>query len=178
MNKLLLVLCFLISVTGFTELLKANDTKLPMNCDHKVAMGADLLTKVLKHRDSAFAICLSCNKGECLMKSWTSETRSDEAICKRLFCTPKKVAKGYEVPADSPTGKSSFTYKYSISKKGKLIDINILSVEGEYNHKDALNFVKALTKRTKYEPLVHDNKKYKIANLTSSMTVNMLWEDD
>ena len=64
MNKLLLVLCFLISVTGFTELLKANDTKLPMNCDHKVAMGSDLLAKVLKHRDSAFAICLSCNKGE------------------------------------------------------------------------------------------------------------------
>ena len=41
-----------------------------------------------------------------------------------------------------------------------------------------MSFVKALTKRTKYEPLVHDNKKYKIANLTSFMAVNMLWEDD
>jgi len=41
-----------------------------------------------------------------------------------------------------------------------------------------LNYLKALTKRTKYEPLVNENKKYKITNLKSSMSVNMLWEDD
>ena len=67
---------------------------------------------------------------------------------------------------------------YSISKKGKLTDINILKVEGEFNRKDALNYLKALTKRTRYEPLVNENKKYKITNLKSSLSVNMMWEDD
>jgi hypothetical protein len=161
----------------FSGLIAANNPE-PMSCNHKVAMSADLLTKVLKHRDSAFKTCLTCNKGDCSMKIWNEENKNNEMICKRMFCTPTKVAKAYEVPGNSPTGKSSFDYIYSISKKGKLTDINILKVEGEFNRKDALNYLKALTKRTKYEPLVNENKKYKITNLTSSMSVNMLWEDD
>ena len=112
------------------------------------------------------------------MKVWNEENKNNEMICKRMFCTPIKVAKAYEVPGNSPTGKSSFDYTYSISKKGKLTDINILKVEGEFNRKDALNYLKALTKRTRYEPLVNENKKYQITNLTSSMSVNMMWEDD
>jgi len=161
----------------FSGLIAANNPE-PMSCNHKVAMSADLLTKVLKHRDSAFKTCLTCNKGDCSMKIWNEENKNNEMICKRMFCTPTKVAKAYEVPGNSPTGKSSFDYIYSISKKGKLTDINILKVEGEFNRKDALNYLKALTKRTKYEPLVNENKKYKITNLKSSMSVNMLWEDD
>lgn len=161
----------------FAGLITANDTN-PMSCNHKVAMSEDLLAKVLKHRDSAFTTCLTCKKGDCSMKAWTEENKNNEMICKRLFCTPIRVAKAYEVPGDSPQGKSSFNYIYSISKKGKLSDINILSVDGEFNRKDALKYLKALTKRTKYEPLVNGNKKYKITNLTSSMAVNMLWEDD
>jgi hypothetical protein len=149
-----------------------------MSCDHKVAMGDGLLAKVVKHRDSAFQTCLACNKDDCSMKTWNEENKGNEMICKRLFCTPNKVNKGYEVPADTPRGKSSFTYSYSISKKGKLTEINILSVEGAYKRKDALKFLKSLTKKTNYEPLIHENKKYKITNLTSSMAVNMKWENE
>jgi|TARA_B110001454_G_scaffold31569_1_gene30871 hypothetical protein len=175
MNRFILLL--FISLFSYAGSMAANDTK-PMSCNHKVAMSEDLLAKVLKHRDSAFKTCLTCNKGDCSMKIWNEENKSNEMICKRMFCTPIKVAKAYEVPGNSPTGKSSFDYMYSISKKGKLTDINILKVEGEFNRKDALNYLKALTKRTKYEPLVNENKKYKITNLKSSMSVNMLWEDD
>ena len=175
MNKLISIL--FINLFYFSQLLVAADVN-PMACDHKVAMSADLLTKVIKHRDSAFDTCLSCNKGDCSMKNWSEENKQNEMICKRLFCTPIKVAKAYEVPGNSPTGKSSFDYMYSISKKGKLTDINILKVEGEFNRKDALNYLNALTKRTRYEPLVNENKKYKITNLESSLSVNMMWEDD
>ncbi|MDA7601364.1 hypothetical protein N8791_02350 [Gammaproteobacteria bacterium] len=175
MNKLISLL-FIFSFC-FVVPLSANDAE-PMSCDHKVSMGSDLLSKVIKHRDSAFDTCLTCNKGDCTMKAWTAENKNNEMICKRLFCTPKKVNKGYEVPADTPRGKSSFSYSYTISKKGKLTEINIESVDGAYKRKDALKFLKSLTKKTQYEPLVHEGKKYKITNLTSSMSVNMKWENE
>ena len=178
MKKYLLILCLFISFIGYAQLIKADDLKSSMSCDHKVSMSADLLSKVLKHRGSAFAICLSCTKGDCLMKTWPEDGKANEVICQRLFCTPKKVSKGYEVPADTPRGKSSFSYTYSISKKGRLIDINILSVDGAYKRTDALKFLKSLTKKTQYEPLVYDNKKYKITNLASSMAVNAKLEMD
>ena len=172
MKNYLLILCLSISFIGYAQLIKADDLESAMSCDHKVSMSDDLLSKVVKHRDSAFEICLSCTKGDCLMKAWPEEGRANEAICQRLFCTPKKVSKGFEVPADTPRGKSSFSYTYSISKKGRLTDINILSVDGAYKRTDALKFLKSLTKKTQYEPLVYDNKKYKITNLASSMAVN------
>ena len=175
MNKLIPLL-FIFSFCVASPL-SANDAE-PMSCDHKVSMGSDLLTKVIKHRDSAFDTCLTCIKGDCTMKTWNAENQNNEMICKRLFCTPKKVNKGYEVPADTPRGKSSFSYSYTISKKGKLTEINILNVDGAYKRKDALKFLKSLTKKTQYEPLIHDNKKYKITNLTSSMSVNMKWENE
>ena len=175
MNRIILLL--FISLFSYAGSTAANEVSL-MSCDHKVAMSSDLLTKVIKHRDSAFQTCLTCNKGDCSMKAWTEENQNNEMICKRLFCTPKKVNKGYEVPADTPRGKSSFTYSYSISKKGRLSEINVLSVEGAYKRKDAYKFLRSLTKKTQYEPLTHENKKYKITNLTSSMSVNMKWEDE
>ena len=38
--------------------------------DHKASMTQDMLTKVLKHRDSAFNTCLSCQGSSCSMKTW------------------------------------------------------------------------------------------------------------
>ena len=58
----------------FSGLIAANNPE-PMSCNHKVAMSADLLTKVLKHRDSAFKTCLTCNKGDCSMKIWNEENK-------------------------------------------------------------------------------------------------------
>ena len=178
MKNYLLILCLFISLVGYAQLIKADAPKSAMSCDHKVSMSDDLLNKVLKHRDSAFTTCLSCTKGDCAMKTWPEEGRANETICQRLFCTPKKVNRGYEVPADTPRGKSTFSYTYSISKKGRLTDINILSVDGAYKRADALKFLKSLTKKTQYEPLVYDNKKYKITNLVSSMAVNTKLEMD
>lgn len=91
MKNYLLILCLFISFVGYAQLIKADVPKSAMSCDHKVSMSDDLLNKVLKHRDSAFATCLSCTKGDCSMKTWPEEGRANETICQRLFCTPKKV---------------------------------------------------------------------------------------
>ena len=43
--------------------------------------------------------------------------------------------------------------------------------------KDAKKFIKARTRKTKYEPVVFQNKAYEIVNLTSNMVLNTRWED-
>ena len=148
------------------------------SCDHKVAMTEELLQKVIKHRESAFSVCLDCLGSNCSLKNWNQNQIQNEAICKRLFCTPKKVTSGYEIPASTPRGKTNFTYTYSISVDGKILDINILNVEGVFNKKDSKKFLKALTRKTEYEPLIHQGNEYSITDLTSSMSLNMLFRDE
>ena len=60
----------------------------------------------------------------------------------------------------------------------KILDINILNVEGVFNKKDSKKFLKALTRKTLYEPLTYQGTEYSITNLTSSMSLNMLFRDE
>ena len=147
----------------------------PVACDNMIAMNEDILIAVRKHRDSAFNTCLSCKGSSCSFREFNDSKTL--AVCKRLFCTPTFVSPGFETPADTPSGKSSFTYSYGISEKGSLENIEIKSVEGVFNKKDAKKFIKARTRKTKYEPIIFENKAYELVNLTSSMALNTRWED-
>ena len=147
----------------------------PIACNNMVAMTETILNGVRKHRDSAFKICLSCQGSSCIFNQF--QERKTEAVCKRLFCTPTFVSPGFETPADTPSGKSSFNYSYSISKEGTLSNIEILDVEGVFSKKDAKKFIKARTRKTKFEPINFDNKSYELINLTGEMSLNTRWED-
>ena len=48
---------------------------------------------------------------------------------------------------------------------------------GVFSKKDAKKFMKARTRKTKFEPINFDNKSYEIINLTSEMSLNTRWED-
>ena len=98
----------------------------PVACDNMIAMSEDLLNAVRKHRDSAFKTCLSCKGSSCSFIEFNDSKTL--AVCKRLFCTPTFVSPGFETPADTPSGKSSFTYSYGISEKGSLENIEIKSI--------------------------------------------------
>ena len=147
----------------------------PVACNNMIAMNETILSGVRKHRDSTFNTCLSCKGSSCSIKEFNDSKAL--AVCKRLFCTPTFVSPGFETPADTPSGKSSFTYSYIISKEGSLENIEIKSVEGVFNKKDAKKFIKARTRKTKFEPIVFQNKAYEIVNLTSNMVLNTRWED-
>ncbi len=147
----------------------------PVACNNMVAMNEDILSAVRKHRDSTFNTCLSCEGSSCAFKEFKDSKTL--AVCKRLFCTPTFVSPGFETPADTPSGKSSFTYYYSISKEGSIVNIEIKSVEGVFSKKDAKKFIKARTRKTKFEPVVFQNRAYEIVNLTSNMVLNTRWED-
>lgn len=172
---------FILIYLSFSSFLFAekNEPQSPvMICDHTAAMSSELLLRTLNYRESAFNTCLRCEGPSCKMKSWPKEKKGDEAICKRIFCTPANVNKNYEVPADSPRGRSKFSYSYEISKKGKIKDFKILNYEGAHKPRDIVDYLKAYTKKTSYEPLVYDGKEYEITNLGFSMSVHLKhdWE--
>ena len=170
MKKITYVLSLIfISFFNFSE-----ETQ-PVACDPMIPMTESILSAVLKHRDSAFNTCLSCQGSSCSFKSQNDS--KIHQVCKRLFCTPSFVSPGFETPADTPSGKSSFTYSYNISKEGSLVNIEVLKAEGAFKKRDAKKFLKARTRKTKFEPVIYKNEPYEIVNLTSNMVLNTRWED-
>ena len=95
------------------------------SCDPKKYLPEDLANKVLVHRESGFNICLSCEGETCKFKQQLLDNPDTLSICKRLFCTASFASRGFEIPAGTPRGKSSFSYQYSISKLGAITDIYI-----------------------------------------------------
>ena len=170
MTKIMYVLSLI-----FISYFNYSEEAQPVACDPMIPMTESILSAVLKHRDSAFNTCLSCQGSSCSLKSWDdSKTLS---VCKRLFCTPSFVSPGFETPADTPSGKSSFTYSYGISKEGFLENIEVLKSEGAFKKRDAKKFLKARTRKTRFEPIIYKKVPYEIVNLTSNMVLNTRWGD-
>ena len=142
------------------------------DCDPKKFLSENLIEKVLVHRETSFQICLNCEGEIC---SFNQELLKDErslSICKRLFCTPSFASRGFEIPPETPRGKSSFNYNYTISNTGTIKDIKIISVEGVFSSRDAREFIKALTRKTKYIPIELQDDFYELTNLESKMSIN------
>ena len=142
------------------------------SCDPKKYLPEDLANKVLVHRESGFNICLSCEGETCKFKQQLLDNPDTLSICKRLFCTASFASRGFEIPAGTPRGKSSFSYQYSISKLGAITDITITSTDGVFSNKDAKEFVKALTRKTKFLPIKYQGNSYELINLASEMNIN------
>ena len=142
------------------------------DCDPKKFLSENLIEKVLVHRETSFQICLNCEGETC---SFNQELLKDErslSVCKRLFCTPSFASRGFEIPPETPRGKSSFNYKYMISNTGTIKDIKIISVEGVFSSRDAREFLKALTRKTKYIPIEFRDDYYELINLESQISIN------
>jgi len=152
-----------------------------MQCNFNSDLSETLDEKIFDLRDKFFPLCLKCEGNSCKMNIFTPETDPDleekrlgaTALCKRVFCTPKKFRKiqGEEIPADQPIGKSSFEFTYKISKKGRVRDIEMTSVEGSMNRRDAYRWSQMLTKRVIYLPLEVNGKTYEITNLSAKEDV-------
>ena len=142
------------------------------DCDPKKFLSENLIEKVLVHRETSFQICLNCEGETC---SFNQELLKDDrslSVCKRLFCTPSFASRGFEIPPETPRGKSSFNYNYTISNTGTIKDIKIISVEGVFSSRDAREFLKALTRKTKYIPIEFRDDYYELINLESQISIN------
>ena len=153
-----------------------------VECNFKSDLGDALDEKISSFRDRAFPLCLKCEGNSCKMNIFKSESDPDleekrqgaMALCKRVFCTPKRIRKiqGEEIPTDLPIGKSRFEFSYKISEKGRVRDIEITSIEGVMNRREAYRWTTGLTKRVIYLPVRVNGKTYEITNLSSFLFVN------
>ena len=141
-------------------------------CDPKKFLPENLIEKVLVHRETSFQICLDCEGKTCSFKQELLQDERSQSICKRLFCTPSFASRGFEIPPETPRGKSSFNYNYTISNTGIIKDIKIISVEGVFSSRDAREFIKALTRKTKYIPIEFQDVFYELTNLESKISIN------
>ena len=174
MRSLFILVTLVFSGTFFAE--------STMQCNFKNELGEALDEKISDLRERTFALCLKCEGNSCKMNIFSPESDPDleekrqgaMALCKRVFCTPKKIRKiqGEEIPADLPIGKSRFEFSYKISEKGRVRDIEITSIEGVMNRREAYRWTTGLTKRVIYLPVRVNGKTYEITNLSSFLFVN------
>ena len=153
-----------------------------MRCDFDSALGEELDKKISAAREKYSSLCLKCEGNSCKMNIFRPESDPDleqkrktvTNSCKRIFCTPKKIRKiqGEEIPADLPIGKTKFEFSYKISQKGRVRDIEITSLEGVMNRREAYRWTTGLTKRVVYLPVELNGKTYEIANLSAVLFVN------
>ena len=76
---------------------------------------------------------------------------------------------GEEIPTDITPGKSQIEFTYRITTKGKVQDVDIISVKGVMNNREAYRWVTGVTRRTLFVPLVVKGRSYEIINLSATM---------
>ena len=146
-----------------------------------LVFGADLIcsidtvvpqkvVKVLQEiRSQYHSVCLECSGDACTMKPWSSEKTGDAAYCKLFFCRPSHVPRGIKFPEGLKTGNSLINFDYSISTKGKIKGVEITSVKGAMNGRQAYKYVTSFTKKTTFEPLIIEGRTYQILGLSGQI---------
>ena len=66
-------------------------------------------------------------------------------------------------------GSSHIEFTYRVTSKGKVQDVQITSVEGVMNNREAYRWVTGVTRRTLFLPLVVNGKAKEIINLSATM---------
>ena len=142
-------------------------------CDFNEELGKGNNELISSYREKAFDTCLKCEGNSCKINAFTPKSPNDN-ICKHLFCKPikKRKIQGEEIPTDLTTGFSKFEFSYKITEKGRISDVEIISLEGVMNQREAYRWTKTVTKRIVYLPLEIKGKTYEITNLKSNLEAN------
>ena len=137
-------------------------------CDFNEELDKGKNEVISSYREKAFDTCLKCEGNSCKINSFQPKS-ANANICKHLFCKPikKRKIQGEEIPTDLKIGYSKFEFSYKITKKGRISDVEIISLEGVMNQRDAYRWTKTVTKRIIYLPVEIKGKTYEITNLTN-----------
>jgi hypothetical protein len=163
MKKLFLALIFFVSTHV------ASENTLCM-VDFQEKLSDNSLKKVLEMRPKATKHCLVCGTLSCKLKIWDSDNKSNEKICKRLFCKPIKTNRNvYASSENLSMGITSVSFTYGVNTKGRIDNVKLISLEGEMERKMAYKFLKDNLKTLRYEPLIIDDEIYALNGL-SGMT--------
>ena len=134
-------------------------------CSIDKQLDKEVVSNLQKFRSQYHATCLNCSGDSCNLKSWPSEKSGDAAVCKILFCSPSYVSRVFKLPEGAKKGKSLISFDYFINDKGKLSGVDITEVKGSMNERQAYKYVTSFAKKTSFELLIIENRKYQILNL-------------
>ena len=174
MKKIFLIFSLLIS--GFVL------TEERAFCD-LIPFPENSLNTILETRKNPKAVeaCLDCSGDSCSIKPAMSQSK----VCKRIYCTPSKRSKADVFVDDSFNSGGlardtnvSLVYSFSISKEGKMTDIEVLEmsenikvIKSRVDSKDIFaKVIESISKRISYEPVIVNGKKVKITNLYNEYT--------
>jgi hypothetical protein len=134
-------------------------------CSIDKQLDREVVKNLKKFRSQYHSTCLNCSDNSCALKDWPSEKSGDAAVCKILFCSPSHVSRVFKMPEGAKKGKSLITFDYYINNKGKVKGVDITKVKGSMNERQAYKYITSFVKKTSFEPLVVEGKKYQISNL-------------
>ena len=164
-KKLLLLSSLLLAINAWSE-------EVLIQCNFDQKLGSNIIDKLNAIREETLNTCLDCKGISCVMKIWPSNQKGDAMVCKRFFCTPMKIKKvvGHdEIPVGLTPGRSKIQFTYNINTKGKVRGVEIKSVKGTMNRREAYGWVSSVTGRTVFLPLVVNNETFEIINLSATM---------
>ena len=138
-------------------------------CSIDKELNKDTAKNLQKIRNKTQSICLNCSGDACTMKLWPSEKSGDAQVCKVVFCTPLHVSRVFKQPEDAKSGKSLINFGYFISAQGKIKGVDITSVKGSLNERQAYKYVTSFAKKTFFEPLIIEGKQYQILGLSGQV---------
>ena len=144
-----------------------------LNCSIDKELSKDHFQKLIQLREQASKVCLKCVGKECEMKSWEKEQAGDATVCRLLFCTATSVSRSFKSPDGVKKGRTKIKFNYDISEDGRVKGLRVKSTSGKMNDRQAYKYLKSFSRKTNFEPLVIDGKKYGIMNLTAEVVANI-----
>ena len=127
-------------------------------------------TKASKH-------CLECGTTACRLKEWDQANQTNKKVCNRLFCKPIKRTQKKSLFSSNENhgfGQTFVSFTYSVNQKGRVVDVDLKSLEGEMDKKRAKIFLKDNLKTLRYEPIEIDGKKYSLVDLNGQTGWNII----
>ena len=147
-------------------------------CSIDKVVHKDIAKDLQKIRSQNHSICLECSGDSCTMKLWSSEKADDAEVCKLLFCRPSHVPRGIKFPEGLKTGNSLINFDYYISAQGRIKGVEITSVKGAMNGRQAYKYVTSFTKKTTFEPLIIEGRTYQILGLSGQILARIGSSED
>ena len=147
-----------------------------IGCEY-VELNKKDLAIVLDLRPKLFSACLSCQGSRCIANVWPEGKTTQELLCKRLFWTPTRVVRfmfGAErsIPLREYSGPLRVSFTFTISTKGRVEDIEVVSFEGDIAKEELLELIERGATKTRFEPVVVEDMAYEIVGLKDSFKLD------
>ena len=126
-----------------------------------------MLIRLDELRVTAARHCLECNQESCSMKIWPQGSEKEVLLCKRIFCQPADTIKRNILGEldKFPSGRNYAVFYYSISKDGKIKDIEVQENIGSMNKNQANLYLNLMLRSHRYKTLLIENNPIELTNL-------------